>query len=513
MKQVRMLYKRLNFNSTAAGRFKMKASLKHSLRIVDEHNSFDKEDGQEWNENLTDNNLVFIGGDLKTFAEFSEEERESFLDSCFAPTQPNNKKALQKTRSAYGKKLENAIEKETNPIAKEMLEAIKEVPLHQMIENHLLQRLHNDDVQMVRKSQRLTMVQKYADAHNALTETVNKKSTYIQEGLFKFPKPKDKNVNELTDELSAEDYIFHMERFLKEHFPEHETKAIFCHVDEAKIHSHYYLSGANSKTNELDLHKRELEIVNDYIRKVTDPNNIDVELIPTDKKLSFGERQRFGRYFQRLFFDYTNENLLYERGVIATITEESERKSDLSKQRNAEAKLPKSQRSHNYATHQAELAEKKTLDAEQRLVSVNTEIANVEKQLQSKRMERFVIEKTIEDRKFSLEEVETELATNRDLLDMVNSQIEEAKQYLSDFQESFFNAVGNVTKNIYVRAIALLKGNQSGAEQYAQRILQEYSEIAPEPLRDICKSAAKAVEDIELESRMKRKDQTMDLNK
>ena len=124
-----------------------------------------------------------------------------------------------------------------------------------------------------------------------------------------------------------------------------------------------------------------------------------------------------------------------------------------------------------------------------------------------------MIEKTIEDRKFSLEEVETELATNRDLLDMVNSQIEEAKQYLSDFQESFFNAVGNVTKNIYVRAIALLKGNQSGAEQYAQRILQEYSEIAPEPLRDICKSAAKAVEDIELESRMKRKDQTMDLNK
>ncbi|WP_194793568.1 hypothetical protein, partial [Vibrio parahaemolyticus] len=198
--------------------------------------------------------------------------------------------------------------------------------------------------------------------------------------------------------------------------------------------------------------------------------------------------------------------------VIAAITDESERKSDLSKQRNAEAKLPKSQRSHNYATHQAELAEKKALDAEQRLVSVNTEIANVEKQLQSKRMERFVIEKTIEDRKFSLEEVETELATNRDLLDMVNSQIEEAKQYLSDFQESFFNAVGNVTKNIYVRAIALLKGNQSGAEQYAQKILQEYSEIAPEPLRDICKSAAKAVEDIELESRMKRKDQTMDLN-
>lgn len=513
MKYVRMLYKRLNFNSTAAGRFKMKASLKHSLRIIDEYNLLNKDAGLEWNEKLTDNNLVFINDDLKTFEQFSEEEREEFLDSCFAPTQPNNKKALQKTRSAYGKKLENAIEKETNPIAKEMLEAIKEVPLHQMIENHLLQRLHNDDVEMVRKSQRLTMVQKYADAHNALTETVNKKSTYIQEGLFKFPKPKDENVDELTDELSAEDYIFHMKRFLNEHFPDHEIKAIFCHVDEAKIHSHYYLSGANSKTNELDLHKREIEIVNDYIRKVTEPINIEDELIPTDKKLTFGERQRFGRYFQRLFFDYTNENLLYERGVAASVTEESERKHDLFKQRNAEAKLPKSQRSHNYATLQAELAEKKTLDAVQRLLSVNEEISDVEKQLQTKRMERFVIEKVIEDKKSTLEEVESELATNRDLLDMVNSQIEEAKQYLSDFQESFFNAIGNVTKNIYVRAVALVKGNDAGAEKYAKKILEEYSEITPEPLRDICKSAAKAVDDYELESRMKRKDQSMDLNK
>lgn len=508
-----MLYKRLNFNSTAAGRFKMKASLKHSLRIVDEHNSIDKKDGQEWNENLTDDNLVFINGDLKTFAEFSEVERDDFLDSCFAPTQPNNKKALQKTRSAYGKKLENAIEKETNPIAKEMLEAIKEVPLHQMIENHLLQRLHKDDVEMVRKNQRLTMVQKYADSHNALVDTVNKKSTYIQEGLFKFPKPKDKNVNELTDELSAEDYIFHMERFLKEHFPDHETKAIFCHVDEAKIHSHYYLSGANGKTNELDLHQRELEVVNNYIKKVTQPDNLDEELIPTDKKLSFGERQRFGRYFQRLFFDYTNENLLYERGVIATITEESERKSELSKQRNAEAKLPKSERSHNYATHQAELAEQRTQDAEQRLESVQAEIATVEKQLQTKKVERFVIGKEIENRKISLDEIETELSTKTSLLETVNFQLDEARKYLSDVQESFFNAVGSVTKNIYVRASALLKGNNSGAEKYAQMILQEYSEITPEPLRDICKSAAKAVDDIELEARMKSKDQGMDLSR
>jgi len=465
MKQVSMLYKRLNFNSTGESRFKLKASLKHSLRIVDEHNALEKEGGLQWDESRTDSNLVFINNELKVFKNFSLEDREKFLDDCFAAPQPINKKVLIKSYSAYKIKLENAIEKETNDEAKLILQSVRNIPKEQEIDvSVFIEQLNS--LSVVRKNQRINMLEKFADAHNSLLGTFDKKKTFIQEGLFKFPKPKSKEKFELTNELNDVDYIFHMQNFLAKNFSDYDIKAIFAHRDEHKIHSHYFLSGINNKTNELDLHKREIEVVNNYIATL---NGIDteVELIPEGKKLNHGERQRFARYFQRFFYDFTNENLLSEKGIQATIASEAERKSDIAIDRNLENRLPIGLRTHNYATLKAEQAEERALEAEnksdiaenrlikikidgdahiekvnsiakvkiERIKEINKEISTGKVEITNQEKQLNEVEKRIEEKKSDLatlnEEIKSRVTHGNSVISQINERINEKMMNLT----------------------------------------------------------------------------------
>ena len=578
MKQVSMLYKRLNFNSTAESRFKMKASLKNSLRIIDEHNATEKEAGLQWDESRTDNNLVLINSELKSFKNFSTADREKFIDDCFAPTQPNNKKALIKNYSAYKIKLENAIEKETNGEAKAILQALRNVPQDQEIDSSFFTE-QLSTMNVVRKNQRINMAEKFANAHNSLLGTTDKKKTYIQEGLFKFPRPKDKNKDELTDELSPGDYIFHMQNFLNTNFADYDIKAIFAHLDEDKTHSHYFLSGVNNKTGELDLHKREIEVVNNYIATL---KNIDVEseLIPESKKLNHSERQRFGRYFQRFFYDFTNTHLLLSKGIEATIADESERQSDVSIQRNIENNLPKNLRSHNFATLKVELAEQDLMakkakgnaivkrvneitaikteqlnaikqqisigkaeigtneqiiiqlkhqnsalsielkETQSSLINLNeavtsqkNDILSINNELANKKIElkatNALINERINDANAYIASVNVQLNDKHNELRDVDLQITQAKGILAGFNDRVTQLVGNVIKNIYVRSVAVIK-NHSAAADYVQKIMNDYAQIAPAFLRDICKTAANDVEDIEVIAKMRKKDSELD---
>lgn len=578
MKQVSMLYKRLNFNSSAESRFKMKASLKHSLRVVDEHNAIEKEANLQWDESRTDNNLVLINGKLKTFKNFSTDEREKFIDDCFAPTQPNNKKALIKNYSAYKIKLENAIEKETNGEAKAILQAVRNFPGDQEFDvSNFVAQLNAMNV--VRKNQRITMIEKFADAHNSLLGSVDKKKTYIQEGLFKFPRPKNKEKAELTNELLPEDYIYHMRNFLSTNFADYDIKAIFAHLDEDKTHSHYFLSGVNNKTGDLDLHKREVEVVNNYIATLKDID-VEAELIPENKKLNHAERQRFGRYFQRFFYEFTNQHLLLAKGIEAVIANESERQSDIAIQRNIENNLPKNLRSHNFATLKVEQAEQELMakkakgnaivkrvneitaikteqlnDIKQQIsvgkteistneqiiiqlkhqnsalsielketqsslinlneavtsqkndiLSINNELANKKTEL---KMTDALIKERIDDANAYITSINAQLNDKHAELHNIDSQITQAKSILAGFNDRVTQLVGSVIKNIYVRSVAVIK-NHSAAADYVQKIMNDYAQIAPAFLRDICKTAANDVEDIEVIAKMKKKDNELD---
>lgn len=432
---------------------------------------------------------------------------------------------------------------------------------------------------VVRKNQRINMAEKFANAHNSLLGTTDKKKTYIQEGLFKFPRPKDKNKDELTDELSPGDYIFHMQNFLNTNFADYDIKAIFAHLDEDKTHSHYFLSGVNNKTGELDLHKREIEVVNNYIATL---KNIDVEseLIPESKKLNHSERQRFGRYFQRFFYDFTNTHLLLSKGIEATIADESERQSDVSIQRNIENNLPKNLRSHNFATLKVELAEQDLMakkakgnaivkrvneitaikteqlnaikqqisigkaeigtneqiiiqlkhqnsalsielkETQSSLINLNeavtsqkNDILSINNELANKKIElkatNALINERINDANAYIASVNVQLNDKHNELRDVDLQITQAKGILAGFNDRVTQLVGNVIKNIYVRSVAVIK-NHSAAADYVQKIMNDYAQIAPAFLRDICKTAANDVEDIEVIAKMRKKDSELD---
>jgi len=426
------------------------------------------------------------------------------------------------------------------------------------------------------------MVEKFADAHNSLLGTFDKKKTFIQEGLFKFPRPKDKTKAELTDELSPSDYIYHIQNFLQKNFPDHEIKAIFAHLDEDKTHSHYFLSGINNKTGELDLHKREVEVVNNYIATL---NGIDLEaeLIPENKKLNHAERQRFGRYFQRFFYNFTNEHLLLEKGIEATIADEAERQSDVAIQRNLENNLPKNLRSHNFATLKVELAEQELMakkakgnaivkkvneitaiktdqlndiklqisvgkaeigtneqviiqlkhqnnalnielkETQTSLINLNEAVASqkndilsINNELANKKTELKMTDALIKDRINDANEyitgINDQLNNKYIELNDIDLQITQAKSILAGFSDRVTQLVGSVIKNIYVRSVAVIK-NHSAAADYVQKIMTDYAQIAPAFLRDICKTAARDVDDLEVMAKMKHKDSELDEGK
>jgi hypothetical protein len=360
--------------------------------------------------------------------------------------------------------------------------------------------------------------------------------------------------------LDDVDYIFHMQKFLTKNFSDYDIKAIFAHRDEHKIHSHYFLSGVNNKTNELDLHKREIEVVNNYIATLNDID-LEAELIPEQKKLNHGERQRFARYFQRFFYDFTNQNLLLEKGIEATIASESERKSDIAIDRNIENRLPIGLRTHNYATLKAEQANEKALAAEKRtntasvkfdklerdgnefiskidnikkikidkITEIKAEISSGKAEIAGQNEILSEIKSNIAFSEIALKNLNEEISSRvvygnnviveinakinekNDELDDVNTQVLQAKRILTGFTDQLASLVGGVVKNIYVRSLALMKDSNL-ATDYMQKIMSDYIKIAPKFLRDICKTAASGVNDTEIVLKMTNKDQELDGN-
>ncbi|MFA0350727.1 hypothetical protein AB4486_27880, partial [Vibrio sp. 10N.222.55.C6] len=127
-----------------------------------------------------------------------------------------------------------------------------------------------------------------------------------------------------TDVISLEEYVSFTSQFLMEYFPDYEVKAVIGHDDERSVdvktgaHAHYYLSGRNNQTGKYDLRKTQIKVVNEYIKR-TAP---DTKLLPDDGKLTRKLSQKFGRYFQKMLFDYANQHLFVDKGLVAKLAPE-----------------------------------------------------------------------------------------------------------------------------------------------------------------------------------------------
>lgn len=186
-----------------------------------------------------------------------------------------------------------------------------------------------------------------------------------------------------SDIVSLEEYIELTRKFLSHYFPQYPIEAIIGHDDERSheqntgCHPHYFLSGRNSETGEYDLHKRQVQVVNEYIHRVYSVDNF----FPPDSRLSREESQDFGRFFQKMVKDFANKYLFHTKGLNVVFAPETERQSERRQEMNREANLPKSERSYNYHTHQLELIQDKVELTEKKLANLLNEQEKVEQLL------------------------------------------------------------------------------------------------------------------------------------
>ncbi|HAS6725324.1 TPA: hypothetical protein N3C02_002506 [Vibrio parahaemolyticus] len=343
MRTIRLFHRRMNYSSTTESRVKCEHSLAHSLRITPPTNAKISKK-LEFNEELSQHNFIWIKNHISPLESWTETERLELLYKIVPEPRVHNQLKLQTQQRQYRRKMKNAIDSEIksgNTDAAKFLQSILEADGH--VSYSSIQKFSL--LTMQRKKQRLKMLETYLNAHNQLQHRAPTNNIFIQEGIFKIPHRWEVG----SDLVNASDYIEFTRLFLVHYFPDYEIKTIICHDDERDknqntgCHTHYFLSALNQKTNKFDLHKRQIQVVSEYIEKVTGVK----DFFPSNSKLTRKETQDLGHYFQRMVQDFANEHLCRSKGLLVEFSTETERRSKQRKEMDQQAKLPKSQRKNN----------------------------------------------------------------------------------------------------------------------------------------------------------------------
>ncbi|WP_244499025.1 hypothetical protein [Vibrio atlanticus] len=359
---------------------------------------------------MSANNLIWCNGRLSQLDTWSEETRMELLYRIAPVPRIHNQKKLQTQHRQYKNKMKTAIASETkkgNREAAEFLQAVLDTEGH--VSYSKIAKFGK--LNMQRKRQRIKMLETYLNAHNQVHRRAPTNSVYLQEGIFKVPHQWQVG----SDTVSLKEYIELTRKFLTYHFPQYPIEAIIGHDDERSVeqdtgcHPHYFLSGRNSETGEFDLHKRQIQVVNEYIHRVYSVKNF----FPKNGKLTREESQDFGRFFQKMVKDFANEHLFHAKGLNVVFAPETERRSKRRKKMNREARIPKTERSHNYHTHQLELIQDKIeltvkkhesllgeqAKVEQQLVQLTEDTAQAQVQLSQLQVERDIMQVEVSDLK------------------------------------------------------------------------------------------------------------------
>ena len=343
----------------------------HSLRIVTEANVAKQ---FEWNEDLSDSNLVWLNGETLQLNSLSDEHKKRLLFTTAPAPLIRDHTKLQTRQRQYRKKIKTAITaeyKNGNGTAAKFLEEVLDSLGHISYSKIDLFKT----MEMSRKNQRIKMLETYLDAHNQMQSRPNLNCTFIQEGIFKIPH-QWKVGNDL---IPLHEYVDFTVTFLTHHFPDYPIKMVIGHDDERHAqentgaHTHYFLSAKNKITGESDLLRSQKIVVNQYIEKV----GLKDKALPVDADLSVEQRKFFGEMFQKMVFEYANQHLFKKKGLIAELAPETERRSKQRQKMNQEAKLPKSKREFNF--HNLMIKKKK-----EQLLELNYQVTNTESRLDEK---------------------------------------------------------------------------------------------------------------------------------
>lgn len=499
MKEIRFFHRRFNMISNQKSRASSKKSLTHSLRILTEEHSTKK---LEWSEELKHCNLIWRDGEIRPLHALSDDEKIQVRDHIAPkPSIPDHNKWSQRHRQ-YRLKMRKAIDSERKA-GHEVVATFLEGILQKKDVVSLSDIKDFEGLTMKRKNQRVNMLRIYLDAHNRLTETPNKNLTFIQEGIFKVP-----SQWLLSNELiSLQEYVLFTAKFLTDHFPQYPIKAILGHDDErgedekTGAHTHYYLSGQNSKTGKFDLLQAQRAVVNEYIVQ----KDLTYKKLPIKGKSSKEQNRFLGEIFQKMVFEYANTHLFKAKGLVAVLAPETERRSEQRKKMNREAKLPKIDREFNYHNRlqerQAEKINALNIEVnkkEEKLKAANDQLKAANDQLDE-----------ADDIFLALEKDNNELREYKKILSEQVINLRAEKQTLLDVIRSFNDDVIGHLKNFCTNVFMALHTRDLGIQNKVKHFLNEtmiHLLKLPAPLKE---RANQMIEGIEFPDK-KPKQYTMD---
>ncbi|WP_447026262.1 hypothetical protein [Vibrio sp. B1Z05] len=349
-----------NYTAAPISKAKMCRSLAHTLRCLSRLTE-DELKSIEWNENLSQCNYLYLDGELKPLNDLSESDRIELIES-FNPPNIQNKKQKQTQLANYTAKLKSAINSERkadNPLAANALQELLETP-----RNHPLRTKVLEDIKPLlkqRAKQRLNMLSKYINAHNALTQSERSgQHTRFQEVIFKIPLQWQVSNIDVTPEHNVE--LVH--GFLNRILPNHEIKLSVIHGDERLEHEdlcshiHCFIDGQNRHTKEFDLRECEELAIQRYVTNTLSEKDQSFWEESKIKKSYYYSKLR-GEYWQAMFLLYTN--YYFEKNGIeleATRVEKTQEQLEKNKEMRREARLPKAKRSYNFHSRSLEEQQK-----------------------------------------------------------------------------------------------------------------------------------------------------------
>lgn len=556
MREIRAFYSIVNYSFNAKGRRTGKASLIHSLRLSSPSMSgltylgkmskfFRTRDelAVEWDVALSAANLIDTAEGIVQLDSFSQEQREQILFDVMGDTTKNAgsyaEKSKIKSKALY--KIKQWLENENVPgpfylLMKSYIESNEFINI-----NEVKGTLNQLDIP--RKKQKIAQITKYIKAHNALIDkpkTLN--STNFEEVLFKIP------VNHCvgTDIISNTEMMSTMKLFLQTFYPEYPIKLMVLHHDERLPnentggHVHAFISGKNSLTGEYDLRLSQIKRVNKFLIKRGDTSNC----LDETGRLHYIDASSVTSYMQQMFYEFINANLFNTKDLNVEFSPASERNSELRKQMNAEARLPKYQRQFNYYNRTIELQQQQNTVLKETYESITYNISKgVEEQdkLKAKNIKYIAENRKLETNNDSIkseifkgQQLVRELANERGdlVVDIKHKNNENVKlNHTLDGMNKQINELGN----IITRKRALIDSltemtlqkllplgqmlermfkrlhvyNNSDARGFLGLIVDAFNEKLSPQYRDISIDIAKLTKDSELENALKRKNQNL----
>ncbi|PJC86472.1 hypothetical protein CSW98_09690 [Vibrio sp. HA2012] len=503
MRAIHIFHRRVNYTSVSADRMKCEKSLRHSLRLITESSS-DSTKKFEWNKKLSHNNIIWYEGGISPLDNYTTQERWEVLYDIAPEPEIRDKTKLLNQQRQYRLKIKKAICSEEKAGHTEAVKLLKKViDTKRFVGSEVLDELKRAPLN--RPQQRLNMVYKYLNAHNRLIYRVpSNNNVYVQEGIFKIPH--QWQVTSTVIDLRI--YIEFTHQFLTEHFPEFEVKAIFGHDDErleeqqTGLHTHYFISGRKNLTNEYTLHKKQIEVVNKYLSD----NGRTEEQLPVDGKMTHQQSRLFGRYFQEMFLDYTNKQLLNQHGLMAEFTDETERKSYQYRKMNEQAKLPKGDREFNFYNMQIEALNHKVAElqtdesrilerrdvlipllqqAESDLKSADSVLKDQNGELQKLVRKQSELKDDIEALGYRYISMEHSMETKISELAKVEEELAQAESNLAEVNMQTLTLMEKVIENAFIVILAKAKNNRSVAVKFLEKLAESVKFPIPSALRSV----------------------------